>query len=1226
MLRHGFKTRRPPGSNRRGFALILALSLTALVVLLLLGMAALVRVENQTNRNEVNKLLAQETARLAVLKAVGQLQKNLGPDRRTTARADLMADGLANSHWVRAWQPDDTAGTRKITPEALDWLVSGDQNQLDPTESDRSDHAVFIQTPDTTLSAPKEDIRDPVTGAVQSRLAYVVMDESAKANLVSQPDLDLYNETRWGAMPHLQPTLNTHFNTGGDYALARLFPNATLDFSVNPHSNRYTTASGNLSAVNEVTLLQGGLAVEGNARLELATRSLGVLANVRDGGLKTDFSSLALIDNAALWTRITRDGNRMRTDFVVDARDRAAADFNDNFQHNGVRYGWTEFPTFGGLHAHANLWRNLRYRPDGEPYFDLADFEALRSGSVYQFREINAGRLPMPVIARHTWLYSVLGVPGNTHSSVLALNINPVIVLHNPYNVGLQFEALAIEYGLHVFGQTFIYHELTTDDSNIYENRNEGRSLGQVGTEVTGNDNDFIKLVLTSDGTASPSERIYLKPGEFKIYSVAGDSPQPVSDIIFHLGEGINYLSGFYFTNLDQDGRESDPDADNQVAINPGDLFRVAVSSYHDAFSQVPYGRPPGDWNMGLTHLTIQGMIRPVAGQASGLSGNIARRADIQIRVPWGEAWGHDRWLPAHEWSHNQRGRFAKTTGSKEGWSRNLDAATLNGGVFPFQVYDAYVRPATGEDEPVALRDNSGLVRNVNYYSKFPAPTTPTYNTKATYHSQFHSAGYSPIQGGGLPMMTTMSREFFDPLEVSDILFIELDGTGRQIPLWGDRIDQGGQGFVVTSHLPLGPPSNLTDFNGFNLLKEDSTPTNPIGGGFGSPFIEAPEIFAEFSANSTYQRADTSYLLNNALFDSFTVSGIGPDYRVSGNRIQEIRNTDAVVSDPDTFGFDRAAFPYDQSLAPFIPEAYADAATADLLDEALAPATFSGSGDLRDGRFFWNRLPAFYLRRGAFNLNSTSPTAWAAQLARNQAVPFEITEPGFDAFTPTAVNPDGFPVSRATRPTGSSDAEWNGYRELDAAQIDALADNIVTELKRRARLRGGPYLALGDFLNREVDAALLSADPALGGRSLLEQAIQNAGINSSLASGVAPQTTLVNAGGPAFANEEALPEDTRAGIGQWVMQTDLVRLLEQAMNVRSDTFKILAQAEVVGIGGGRSEVYAQALVQRVPDFVEPDPTVGGNDPWDRNPSLTVANQAWGRQFRIVDFKWVEAPQ
>lgn len=76
-------------SGRRGFALLITVTLLAFLVLLLVSLASLTRVETQVANNNQSLAQARQNALFALNLALGQLQKHAGPDTRVTARADV---------------------------------------------------------------------------------------------------------------------------------------------------------------------------------------------------------------------------------------------------------------------------------------------------------------------------------------------------------------------------------------------------------------------------------------------------------------------------------------------------------------------------------------------------------------------------------------------------------------------------------------------------------------------------------------------------------------------------------------------------------------------------------------------------------------------------------------------------------------------------------------------------------------------------------------------------------------------------------------------------------------------------------------------------------------------------------------------------------------------------------------------------------------------------------
>ena len=81
-------------SSKRGFALVMALSLLSLVFLLVISLVNLVGIDLSLADARKEKVLAQAHARMGMMVAIGELQKHLGPDTRISATADILDERI----------------------------------------------------------------------------------------------------------------------------------------------------------------------------------------------------------------------------------------------------------------------------------------------------------------------------------------------------------------------------------------------------------------------------------------------------------------------------------------------------------------------------------------------------------------------------------------------------------------------------------------------------------------------------------------------------------------------------------------------------------------------------------------------------------------------------------------------------------------------------------------------------------------------------------------------------------------------------------------------------------------------------------------------------------------------------------------------------------------------------------------------------------------------------
>ncbi len=339
---------------------------------------------------------------------------------------------------------------------------------------------------------------------------------------------------------------------------------------------------------------------------------------------------------------------------------------------------------------------------------------------------------------------------------------------------------------------------------------------------------------------------------------------------------------------------------------------------------------------------------------------------------------------------------------------------------------------------------------------------------------------------------------------------------------------------------------------------------------------------------------DDSFLANEALFDRFFFSTVPP----------------AGVSYPDTW----AAFNSANNGATLSDR------SKPLLNSRMKPyfkdKVAPSMGDLRNV----DKAAGALMLDGAFNINSTSVAAWKAflgGLSGNNSIALWNGTAGSTATVPAG---SGTLISRFWSASGLTDANkpWSGVRVLTDAQLNTLASRIVEEVRTR-----GPFLSLGDFLNRRLGPA-----SALTRCGALQAAIdKTAGLNDA-AKGAG---NAVNATAPAEPNRvpdlvSANMEDaagnkwnTALGIPGYLMQQDIVQAIAPAIAARSDTFAVRTYGEVrnprTGVAEGRA--WAEAVVQRTPDLVDASQSSETD-----LASLNTTNQNLGRRFKIVSFRWL----
>ena len=91
------------------------------------------------------------------------------------------------------------------------------------------------------------------------------------------------------------------------------------------------------------------------------------------------------------------------------------------------------------------------------------------------------------------------------------------------------------------------------------------------------------------------------------------------------------------------------------------------------------------------------------------------------------------------------------------------------------------------------------------------------------------------------------------------------------------------------------------------------------------------------------------------------------------------------------------------------------------------------------------------------------------------------------------------------------------------------------------------------------------------------------------------------------------------GIPSWLTQADVLQIIGPVISARSDTFRIRAYGESVDpeTGNPIARAWCEAIVQRMPEYVD-----GSNRMEDRDSDLTAVNRRFGRRLNTISFKWL----
>lgn len=527
------------------------------------------------------------------------------------------------------------------------------------------------------------------------------------------------------------------------------------------------------------------------------------------------------------------------------------------------------------------------------------------------------------------------------------------------------------------------------------------------------------------------------------------------------------------------------------------------------------------------------------------------------------------------------------------------------------------------------------------YFSVFSMLTTPANPTGEGARPLEVFAAFNPIaqaftgnrnvRVGSLNQdVLCITRDFASwdkALEAAGIV-LPADPSFLENGHWGENYGyQDGSGTTVVQMLdvPTSPIMSLAHFAHANLSVRQDEPMLAVGNSVAHPMIDPVSPYGQIFENfvnadgigAVVTNSDTSWLMNDALFDGYYLSGIASAFSITSSGYNEDAGASIEATLEKFYGLDYKTAEANPVLSPYLPEGI----NAEDIIDALAED---------DG---YRKMGAYSLINGAFNVNSTSIVAWTAFLRGNRGLAVTYIEGGDDSGSE-----DTTPYPRGTgpiEPTNASSA-WAGLSRLTDSQIDTLAEEIVEQVKLR-----GPFMSLSDFVNHRVGESESAAKKdAMHYTGALQAAIEKSDINSAAhtaAAGNGPNANVdYNQGNQSlyFPNRSAATKDrpTTIGAATVINQIDLLLPLAPKISVRSDTFRVRAYGESLADDGVTviAKAMCEAVVQRVPAYVDPTTDAENNEPWDEAgaPSdsaattLNETNLKFGRRLKIVRFRWL----
>ena len=544
------------------------LLLIALATVLIVTTSSISQIERKAVSNSAKEELAKQNALFALGVAMAQLQSAAGPDQRVTATADILSgEGtLKQPYWTGVWKtgtnaldvgslPQRTASLGGVNPSAsqkaisASWLVSGSQNSttINPIEwADTSSGLTNSVALALNYGAKSATIRVPLVimtntysmGTTKTNLggyAYWVSDEGVKAK-VSQIDQTL------GVDPSADPSASqVHF----------LSPQANSQCNGILGATNTTDLRGTnyFSKMLRVTTLQSMAFVSSslNATLmtgtnasklmaDATTYSIGVLSDVRRGGLKKDLTA-AFESTTNFNTLSSTYGNRKDQVYTSDS--------DAGLTTPTIDTGTGANPSMDGL-----LWRSLFFyynaykatmpasdTVSGSPTpttptssGNVAILPQVQTPRIYMLNKAGgeslSGFVPVPIAYRIDIGISSYQDPSPPGNWKIRLHYFPQLVLWNPYAASLQIPNYQFQRGVGAFstGSTFNAVKVITTSGGITKTNTLNTPPSTFGTYLNQLPSGNRFLLLTKRGDCD-----VLEPGETRVFAL--DTNQSSSSI-----------------------------------------------------------------------------------------------------------------------------------------------------------------------------------------------------------------------------------------------------------------------------------------------------------------------------------------------------------------------------------------------------------------------------------------------------------------------------------------------------------------------------------------------------------------------------------------------------------------------------------------------------------------------------------------------------------------------
>ncbi|QQL44872.1 FAD-binding oxidoreductase [Sulfuriroseicoccus oceanibius] len=1191
--------------RKRGLALVTVLALMSLLIVLLLGLFSLATSDQSAASQSKNQSEARANAKMALMMALGELQEASGWDQRVTATASIV-DGVADEkmHWAGVWSTEQWDPTDPNDNKFFErWLVSGNLARafgLEAVRSGFTGDSELVEVVGRGSVTPGDEVRveKVVSNVDEFAYGFWIGDQGTKASFGVARSSEVAD---WDAL-------------GGVISVDRFGLGALED--VHPGLATYGENSDEMLSKASVSakmadLLHGeGLSKE--TFHDIAPMNLSLLTDVRNGGDARDLSTAFELSLDEFNRLEEFHGSNERN--VTNFYSRLSGDYND-----AKFYGEGKAPNLGYV-------AEIREGDRASGLLRGPSWDLMRNHYRFYKKEWDASTSwKRAYRAPEADSFAARGSLPHTYSNAFG---NPI------GRYGYRGGPSAF-YGKGFRG----YWAMTKDLLRARGGFNEA-GPGGMRVEQSPQLTPIVTRIAIAIGLVkheSPNWKLAL-------------SFDPYFTVVNPYNVPISFQSvGIYsakFSPLDAEFEYVDRSSGRKVRVTKGQPF--SPNLYGQGAFAVRLAPPAGQdaWVLQPGEVKVVSPAKVVSGGAINWENPTGVQGQFSYSEGSGLYWNHLHLYPREGTTVKVRLRGKNGTEAtmfvnslfyaKDHSGRGRDLMT---DLPPKQLYgdnDIMDDPALSKVNMVSCPDLGGQFlfaeREVNT-SQIPT----TRQASAAYVAVLDLKMKGALEDTPAFWLNPRGKAFDTR---------EYDGTGRVGPMWTatlDRINdlseleivgnpQGngfwGEGYtaqdgsdrVVLYEVPRLPMTSLAQFQHVDTGVMGSGGSLQIGNSFAHPGIsDTTAILGRKNRSSgrgvfpvekaMQSLGDLAWASNEMLWDRYFFSGVNwgdSELALNGAKQPYATHDEAVT----------AMIERDSDAHPFYNSRIV---MSGLADEDLTEAKLKR----------YDQIGRFLAIKGGFNVNSTSKDAWRAVFSSLRDAELKYVDGG------NVRELDGENVfSRFSLPTAKPNDPWaGGYHSLNDAQIDALAEAMVEQVKER-----GPFMGMSDFVNRRLDSTKGSLGTDVGVLGALQAAIEKAGLNSRPE--VSNPVTHRSMSHRRFSVAgETRDFSTYVGAPGYLMQGDILSSLGSTLRARSDTFVIRAYGEKRNPDGSvNSQAWCEAVVQRSPNWIEPtdeqptemDPSYNSNSPkgdvvvrpWRENSAFPELNRKFGRRYKVISFRWL----